>query len=254
MQLGSSQIIQSSNPLDTSSARRVNNTSRPSSNPAANSESDDKESKQMMQSEQQMLRDLRARDREVRAHEAAHMAAGGSLVRGGPSYTYQQGPDGRAYAIGGEVKLDVSGVPSDPEATLDKADQIRAAALAPANPSPQDLRVAANANQLAARARIDIAVQRREEAVVEAEQRSEEGISEPDTVASATDSDEAANTAQSSPGSIDSAPPSPVVAPEAPVANTADLATNTEPAAPAISAFMSTAETEPVPVRFNQFV
>lgn len=257
MQLGSSQIIQSSNPLDTSSARRVNNTSRTSSTPADNAESDDKESKQMQQSEQQMLRDLRARDREVRAHEAAHMAAGGSLVRGGPSYTYQQGPDGRAYAIGGEVKLDVSGVPSDPEATLDKADQIRAAALAPANPSPQDLRVAANANQLAARARIDIAVQRREEAAIESEQRNVERASESDAEAPASQAsgnDATDNNAQPSTISADSTPSVAAAVPAASAGNTADLATNTEPAAPAISAFMATAETEPVPVRFNQFV
>lgn len=222
MQLGSSQSIQSSNPLGTSSTQRVNNLSRPSLNP---DNEDDKAVEKQEMSEQRMLRELRARDREVRAHEAAHMAAGGSLVRGGPSYTYQRGPDGRAYAVGGEVKLDVSKVPNDPEATLEKAEQIRAAALAPADPSPQDLRVASNANQLAARARIEIAIQRREES-----QQAEAARAAENNQQTSTDS------------TVNGAP-----------AATASLATS-EPPAAAISAFMATAETEPAPVRFNQFV
>ena len=85
--------------------------------------------------------------------------------------TYQRGPDGRAYAIGGKVQLDVSEVANDPEASLQKSEQIRRAALAPMDPSPQDMKVAASAGQMAARARLDIAVHRREEAQLEAEQR-----------------------------------------------------------------------------------
>ncbi len=118
-----------------------------------------------------MIQELQARDREVRAHEGAHVAAGGNLVISGPSYAYQRGPDGRAYAIGGEVQLDVSEVADDPQASLQKSEQIRRAALAPMDPSPQDIKVASSAGQMAARARLDIAVQRREEAQLEAEQR-----------------------------------------------------------------------------------
>jgi len=81
---------------------------------------------------------LRRRDGEVRAHESAHMAAGGSLVRGGASFTYEVGPDGRTYAVGGEVSIDTSSVPGDPAATMRKMQQVRAAALAPASPSGQD--------------------------------------------------------------------------------------------------------------------
>jgi hypothetical protein len=123
------------------------------------------------QAEQKMIQELQARDREVRTHEQAHVTAGGSLVISGPSYTYQRGPDGRAYAIGGKVQLDVSEVANDPEASLQKSEQIRRAALAPMDPSPQDMKVAASAGQMAARARLDIAVQRREEAQLETEQR-----------------------------------------------------------------------------------
>lgn len=103
--------------------------------------------------EKQIVEELKARDREVRAHEAAHMSAAGSLARGGPSYTYQRGPDGVSYAIGGEVQIDLSPVPGDPEASARKAQQIRAAALAPAQPSAQDYAVAAQAAQMAAAAR-----------------------------------------------------------------------------------------------------
>jgi hypothetical protein len=103
---------------------------------------------------------LKARDQQVRAHEAAHMAAGGSLVRGGASFTYQQGPDGRRYAIGGEVSLDASEVPNNPQATIAKAEQLRAAALAPADPSGQDRAVAAQAMTMAAQASAELASQR----------------------------------------------------------------------------------------------
>ena len=146
-------------PLSTISPRRVPATiSRPAQN------NDNKEiAEEVRRQENQLLEKLRARDREVRTHEAAHLAAGRPHIRSGPSYTFQEGPDGRAYAIGGEVQLDVSPVPEDPQATLEKAEQIRRAALAPAEPSPQDAQVAANASQMAAQARVEIAAQRREE-------------------------------------------------------------------------------------------
>lgn len=101
---------------------------------------------------QAQLRKLKQRDAEVRAHEQAHMAAGGQYVSGGPSYTYQQGPDGRQYAIGGHVSIDVSSVPDDPEAGAAKARQVRRAALAPGEPSAQDRAVAAKASVQEARA------------------------------------------------------------------------------------------------------
>ena len=94
---------------------------------------------------QQQLRELKLRDAEVRAHESAHMAAGGGHVNGGAGYTYQKGPDGRQYAIGGHVSIDASSVPGDPEASREKAQQVRRAALAPGEPSGQDRQVAARA-------------------------------------------------------------------------------------------------------------
>lgn len=106
---------------------------------------------------ERQVQKLKARDAEVRAHEAAHMSAGGGLVRGGATYTYQRGPDGRQYAVGGEVSIDTGSVPGDPRATLAKAQRIRAAALAPANPSAQDHAVAAAADQMASEAASELA-------------------------------------------------------------------------------------------------
>ena len=107
--------------------------------------------------DQAVLQKLQARDREVRAHEQAHLAAAGDIARGGPTYTYQRGPDGRMYAVGGEVSLDTSPIHGDPEATLAKARQIQASATAPADPSPQDRAIAAAAAQMAAAASLELA-------------------------------------------------------------------------------------------------
>lgn len=105
--------------------------------------------------QQEEVLELRRRDQEVRAHEAAHTAAAGQYA-GGASYTYARGPDGQQYAVGGEVSIDAS-AESTPEATARKADIIRAAALAPADPSGQDQAVAAAATQMASEARRIIA-------------------------------------------------------------------------------------------------
>jgi len=235
MIVNSSQSIQSNNPLDTSSSRRVRNVAR-----ASNLDADDKQAeKAQKQHDDNILRQLRDRDREVRAHEAAHAAAGGGLVRGGPSFSYQTGPDGRSYAVGGEVQLDVSPVANDPQATLNKANQIRAAALAPANPSSQDIRVASNANQLAARARVDLAVQRREELKQEENQQTLNDASS----TSGVDADSSSDSPIADSSTVSPAAPS----------NTSDNLQSNEPPAAAISAFMATAQTERTPVLLNQF-
>ena len=98
--------------------------------------------------EQQIVMKLRQRDTQVRQHEMAHIAAGGQYVTGGPQYEYAKGPDGKMYAVGGEVSIDASPVPGNPDATAEKARIIKRAALAPANPSPQDVKVAAQADNM----------------------------------------------------------------------------------------------------------
>jgi hypothetical protein len=106
--------------------------------------------------EQAQIREFAARDREVRTHEQAHMAVGGQYA-GGVSYDYSRGPDGRLYAVGGSVSIDTSPVAGDPLATVDKMQQVQRAALAPAEPSGADLAIAAQAAQLIAQARAEIA-------------------------------------------------------------------------------------------------
>jgi hypothetical protein len=104
-------------------------------------------------------RELAAVDREVRAHEAAHAAVGGNLA-GSPSFRFISGPDGQQYAVGGEVPIALEVVPQDPAATLRNAQQVQAAALAPAKPSAQDIQVAAAAAQLIVESQLQLAAQR----------------------------------------------------------------------------------------------
>ena len=115
------------------------------------------------ESELDTINTLKARDIEVIAHEQAHSSVGGQYASS-PNYSYKTGPDGVKYAVSGDVSIDLSEVSGDPQATLQKAKQIKAAALAPANPSSQDLRVAAKADRMASEARSDIlAVNNKEE-------------------------------------------------------------------------------------------
>ncbi len=100
---------------------------------------------ELSEEEQQQVGELKQRDAEVRAHEQAHLAAAGGNASGGASFEYQTGPDGRRYAVGGEVQIDPAPVDGDPQATIQKLQQIRAAALAPGSPSSQDRAVAAQA-------------------------------------------------------------------------------------------------------------
>lgn len=108
--------------------------------------------------QQQVVAELRQRDAEVRQHEAAHQAAGGAAA-GGASFEYQRGPDGKNYAVGGEVQVDVSSG-GTPEATVSKMDQVKAAALAPAEPSSQDQRVAAMADAIKMQAQQELRQQK----------------------------------------------------------------------------------------------
>ena len=114
-----------------------------------------KNGQELSAEELQAVEELKSRDREVRAHEMAHLASAGQHARGGPSYTFQQGPDGRRYAIGGEVPIDV-GEEKTPEQTIQKMRAVRSAAMAPANPSPADRSIAASASALEAQARQEI--------------------------------------------------------------------------------------------------
>ncbi|PIE24907.1 MAG: hypothetical protein CSA60_02845 [Neptuniibacter caesariensis] len=119
------------------------------------------------QQELELTRELSRRDREVRAHEQAHAALGGQYASA-PTYTYERGPDGRMYAVEGEVKIDTTPIPNDPQATLEKAELIQRAALGVAEPSSADRAVAAKAQVMATEARAEILQQ--EEAKTEGSQ------------------------------------------------------------------------------------
>lgn len=160
--------------------------------------------KQTEQVEQEQVRKLSARDQEVRAHEQAHAAVGGQYA-GSPSYEYQRGPDGRNYAVGGEVQIDVSKVSGDPEATINKMAQVRAAALAPAEPSAQDRRVAAEASKTAADARSELAVQQREELTKQSSAASDDN-EDTDSKDGADNTSDTSNTASTEAANVSSMP------------------------------------------------
>ena len=115
----------------------------------------DPKQQEQQQRQEQQVQDLIERDQEVRTHEQAHQSAGGEYASS-PTYQFTQGPDGKRYATGGEVQIDTSVVPGDPAATIAKMQQIRAAALAPAEPSAQDLAVACSAAASEAKARKEL--------------------------------------------------------------------------------------------------
>jgi hypothetical protein len=99
---------------------------------------------------------LQKRDKEVKAHEMAHLMAAGAFARGGAHYDYEVGPDGKRYAVGGEVSIDISKIANDPKATIQKMRTVERAALAPASPSAQDRRVAADAEQAQIEAQLQL--------------------------------------------------------------------------------------------------
>jgi hypothetical protein len=115
--------------------------------------------KPLSEEEAKQVRELEKRDREVKAHEAAHKASAGGYAKGGAGYDYQAGPDGKQYAVGGHVDIDAGPIQGNPRATLQKAMTVQRAALAPADPSGADRAVAAAAAQMALQAQKEMAQQ-----------------------------------------------------------------------------------------------
>jgi hypothetical protein len=101
------------------------------------------------------IEELKKIDKKVHTHEQAHLSAAGGYARGGANYDYITGPDGNRYANAGHVNLD-TGKEKTPEATIKKANVIQKAALAPADPSPADKQIAANAAKMASDAQKEI--------------------------------------------------------------------------------------------------
>jgi len=121
--------------------------------------SDRSSSDELTASEKKEVEKLEKRDRHVRNHEQAHVNAGAS----NPTYEFKSGPDGKRYAVGGHARIDVSKT-GDPEKDIEKAKKVKRAALAPMDPSPQDRRVAAEADQMEREARAELAEEQKREA------------------------------------------------------------------------------------------
>ena len=111
--------------------------------------------KELTPQEKQEVAELKTTDAEVRAHEQAHKAAAGGLRTSAPNYEYETGPDGKKYAVAGDVNVSYQHS-SDPEVNLRNAQQLKASALAPADPSSQDRKVAAQADREITEARQEI--------------------------------------------------------------------------------------------------
>lgn len=122
---------------------------------------EEKKPNELSSEEKAYVQKLSSIDTKVKAHEQAHKAAGGALA-GSASYTYEKGPDNKLYAVAGEVPIR-SRKGSNPNENIAIARQIQAAALAPADPSPQDFKVAANAISMESDARSELMKQKAEE-------------------------------------------------------------------------------------------
>jgi len=146
---------------------------------ASGEEKEDPQQQKEDQAEQKRIAELKARDQEVKVHEQAHAAIGGQYA-GAPSYEYETGPDGQQYATGGEVRIDVSEVPNDPRATIQKMQQVKAAALAPAEPSNADRAVAAQASRTLMEAQAELAADIGQMATAGTEQSSRDSAAESD--------------------------------------------------------------------------
>ncbi len=91
---------------------------------------------------------IKQRYDEIYAHELAHKQAAGSF---GGSIVIEK--DGNGIPVGGHVSIKMPGLnPADPEKTIKHADTVIRAALAPSDPSSQDLKVASEARNIKSKA------------------------------------------------------------------------------------------------------
>lgn len=160
--------------------QRDENNSEQKNTEQQNEQAAQQEAQEELQHEEdkQLINELKARDIEVRTHEQAHVNVGGQYA-GSPSYDYQRGPNGANYAVGGEVPIDVGVINGNPKATIEKMQTVRAAALAPAEPSSADRAIAADATQKIATAQAELAATNNAQAKAQGDTKNQSG-SEPD--------------------------------------------------------------------------
>lgn len=91
---------------------------------------------------------IRRRYDEIYAHELAHKNAGGSLAG---AVVIEKNSNG--VPVGGHVSISMPAVnPNNPEQTINQANTVIKAALAPSDPSSQDYKVASKARAIKAEA------------------------------------------------------------------------------------------------------
>jgi hypothetical protein len=114
------------------------------------------EKKDALKNQDNNIKEFQSINSTVRSHEQIHMAALGQYAGSIPAYNFITGPDGKSYAGGGSIKVDMSPVPGNPEATLSKANTILYASMATGNPSDADKSTAEKAFTLALQAKKEI--------------------------------------------------------------------------------------------------
>lgn len=122
---------------------------------------------ELTQQERLEVQRLQRTERSVHEHERAHQRAARDLAVSSPNYRYERGPDGKKYAVGGEVNIDASLVGAEASETVEKALRIQRAALAPNDPSPKDLQAATKARIVESKAHRKLAREESLEVIVE---------------------------------------------------------------------------------------
>jgi hypothetical protein len=91
---------------------------------------------------ERVLDKFEATDARTHTHEQTHAS---SVHASTPDYTYQQGPDGKLYALGGSVRMDTS-VPKDEAAAAAKMENLSQASTAPHDLSAADAQISRTAS------------------------------------------------------------------------------------------------------------
>jgi len=149
---------------------RIATTQTSSSNTTESSSSQKKDetAEPLSPAQKALISELQAIDTAVHAHEHAHIAAGGGVIRGGAVFSYEKAPDNKLYAVAGEVGIDTS-EGSTLEETISKMQTVRTAALAPSDPSATDYQVASTASILQLKAQLALSKMKQTELLAKAE-------------------------------------------------------------------------------------
>lgn len=92
---------------------------------------------------QRVLSRFKNKDNEVRTHEQLHASKATTTTP--INYSYQAGPDGKLYAVGGYVRFDTS-IPKDEAQAMQKLNELQRASTAPKDLSSADSSIAQRSN------------------------------------------------------------------------------------------------------------